>query len=95
MAKRAIGGNGGKDEGRTEDERERETEKKRQGYYIRGKGRSSGHNRSNTDTHEDERGSSWSLLKGKQVDPDKLIKGRSHLTQTETIDTAAAAVSNR
>lgn len=39
--------------------------------------------------------SSLSLLRGKQVDPDKLIKGRSHLTQTETIDTVVAAVSNR
>jgi len=45
--------------------------------------------------HEAER-ALLSLLKGKQVDPDELYKRpRTYLTQTETIDTVVAAMSNR
>lgn len=44
---------------------------------------------------KDERSSPLSPLRGKQIDPDRLIKGRAYPTQMEVSILTAAAASNR
>lgn len=62
MTKKVMEGNRKKD-GEEENEREGERGKKRDNGIIHRKGRSRKHNRSNTNTHEDEKGSSRVCLK--------------------------------